>query len=176
MLSCHLGEVVDISATGVQVTGEGRPPVKKGQLVQLKLESVQQRLPVTAQVIWIKRGFKKYRLGLKFLETSRSVAAAVESMARFGFVMADSTRRSRSGSVNAKIKLPDYYGQLGLNFGATATEIKQAYRDMARRYHPDVCRDPDGPAKFTKITEAYEVLNDPRSKKSYDGRLRNAMA
>jgi hypothetical protein len=177
MLNCHLGSVVDISSTGVRVAGEGKIPVKRGQMVQLKLESAQQRLPVTAQVVWVKRRFKKYTIGLRFLETSRSVTAAVESLARFGFIDFDAARRKQGGvPLQARVHLPDYYGLLGLSLGATDSQIKQAYRSMARKYHPDVCQDPEGPEKFTRITQAYEVLSDQRSRRSYDDRLRTAMA
>ncbi|CCQ94321.1 co-factor of molecular chaperone [[Clostridium] ultunense Esp] len=62
----------------------------------------------------------------------------------------------------------DYYEVLGLNRGASAEEIKKAYRKLARQYHPDVNKAPDAEEKFKEIKEAYEVLSDPQKKASYD--------
>jgi len=61
-----------------------------------------------------------------------------------------------------------YYEILGLKKGASADDIKQAYRKLARQYHPD--RHPNEKekyhAKFTELQEAYEVLNDPEKKET----------
>ena len=63
----------------------------------------------------------------------------------------------------------DYYKELGLKKGASDDEIKKAFRSLAREYHPDA--NPDDPTaeeKFKKISEAYEVLSDPKKKARYD--------
>ena len=63
----------------------------------------------------------------------------------------------------------DYYEILGISKGATADEIKKAYRKMALKYHPDKNPDDkDAEAKFKEAAEAYEVLSNPDKKARYD--------
>jgi DnaJ-class molecular chaperone len=63
----------------------------------------------------------------------------------------------------------DYYSTLGVAKTATEKEIKQAYRKMARKHHPDVNPgDKAAEARFKDINEAYEVLGDPAKRKKYD--------
>jgi curved DNA-binding protein len=63
----------------------------------------------------------------------------------------------------------DYYKVLGLNKKATETEIKKAYRKMARKYHPDLNpNNQESEKKFKEINEANEVLSDAENRKKYD--------
>ncbi|MDO4701438.1 MAG: molecular chaperone DnaJ [Erysipelotrichaceae bacterium] len=62
----------------------------------------------------------------------------------------------------------DYYEILGLSKSASDQEIKKAYRQLAKKYHPDVNKEPGAEAKFKEINEAYEVLSDPTKKANYD--------
>lgn len=63
----------------------------------------------------------------------------------------------------------DYYATLGVNKSSTEKEIKQAFRKLARKHHPDVNPgDKTAESKFKEINEAYEVLGDPEKRKKYD--------
>lgn len=67
------------------------------------------------------------------------------------------------------VKFKDYYETLGVARTASADEIKQAFRKLARLYHPDVAKNKaTGEVKFKEINEAYEVLGDPEKRKRYD--------
>ena len=62
----------------------------------------------------------------------------------------------------------DYYEVLGVSRDATADQIQQAFRTLARKHHPDVNKDPAAEDRFKEINEAYHVLSDPETRKRYD--------
>ncbi len=62
----------------------------------------------------------------------------------------------------------DYYEVLGVAKDADEKEIKSAFRKLAKKYHPDVSKEPDAAEKFKEAQEAYAVLSDPDKRKQYD--------
>lgn len=66
------------------------------------------------------------------------------------------------------MEFKDYYKTLGLARDASQDDIKRAYRRLARKYHPDVSKEPNAEARFKEVGEAYEVLKDPEKRKAYD--------
>ncbi|MGN6169120.1 MAG: DnaJ domain-containing protein [Solirubrobacteraceae bacterium] len=65
----------------------------------------------------------------------------------------------------------DPYAELGVARGASSEEIRRAYRQVARRHHPDVNRDPAGPERFAAAARAYEILSDPAARARYSDRF-----
>src|SRR3954453_18453377 len=66
------------------------------------------------------------------------------------------------------MKYKDYYATLGVAKDASADDIKKAYRKLARKYHPDVSKEPDAKEKFQDVSEAYETLKDAEKRAAYD--------
>jgi curved DNA-binding protein len=66
------------------------------------------------------------------------------------------------------MKYTDYYAALGVERGASAADIKKAYRRLAQKYHPDVSKEADAEAKFKEVAEAYGTLKDPEKRAAYD--------
>lgn len=66
------------------------------------------------------------------------------------------------------MEFKDYYATLGVAPDATQDEIKRAYRKLARRFHPDVSKEPDAEARFKEIAEAHEALIDAERRAAYD--------
>ena len=66
------------------------------------------------------------------------------------------------------MKYKDYYAILGVARDADEAAIKKAYRKLARKFHPDVTKDPQGEAKFKDLAEAYQTLKDTERRAAYD--------
>ena len=66
------------------------------------------------------------------------------------------------------MKFKDYYAILGVDRAASEDDIKKAYRRLARKYHPDVSKEPDAEARFKDVGEAYATLKDAEKRAAYD--------
>ena len=72
--------------------------------------------------------------------------------------------------------MSEHYATLGLKSDATLADIKKAFRQKASQFHPDRNTDPDAPARFRAVQEAYDVLSDTDKRKAYDdNRRRNLL-
>ncbi len=66
------------------------------------------------------------------------------------------------------MKFKDYYEVLGVKRDASADDIKRAYRKLARKYHPDVSKEPQAETRFKEVNEAHAVLSDSEKRAAYD--------
>ncbi len=72
--------------------------------------------------------------------------------------------------------MSEHYAALGLKSDATLSDIQRAFRQKASQFHPDRNSDPDAPARFREVQEAYDVLSDDDKRKAYDdNRRRNLL-
>ena len=173
-LSCLLGDVIDISATGVRIRCQGKPPFSTGAISTIKLTFKGGKLAVSVQERWRKRRYLRgYEIGLKFVNTSPNVTAAIESLVTFGFICPDSAAAERPKpkarpKLRVTVDLPDYYAALGVTPDADHEKVHAAYRRLARQHHPDINKEPGAESRFVGISEAYKVLSDPQQRRTYD--------
>lgn len=181
MLSCHLGDVVDISTTGVRIRCASKPPFSEGAVAGITFSFNGGQLPVKVQERWRKRlGLRgRYEIGMMFVNNPPKLAKAIESLVMFGFLCPDAVddakaktdnKRQSKKKLRVSIQLPDYYDALQIPADADDQRIHTAYRKLARQYHPDANHAPDAQQRFISICEAYKVLSDPEQRKTYDMR------
>lgn len=180
-VNCALGEILDVSASGMRVMCEGKPPVKEDGVISLKLCFSDGALQVASQVRWCKRrGLKRYEIGLEFIQLKSGTEKVLEAIARFGMAsaakhMGDSNKRHagrhqgqrKTRMPRAEVELPNYYRALELSPDATEDEIKSSYRKLATMYHPDRNDSPEATKRFEEVNEAYHVLRDERRRETY---------
>lgn len=167
---------------GMRILCKGKPDLKKGQSLQIALRCPEGTINVIGRAVRIRRrGFRTFEIGIQFLNLSKPVAAAIGSLAQFGFITGKAqassgtdigdggnTQADSKASVRVAANLPDFYKVLGVAPSATADDIRDAYRQLARKHHPDVSDSEEDAARFLKIKNAYEVLKDPERRRMFD--------
>ncbi len=182
LLSTNLGEVVDVSGSGVRIRCNGRPGLTVGQVVPLTIRSPQCKVVVHSRVVRTGRGNAQEGRGqhasFQFLDAKPGLRAAIAHLGRFGFIPnldysggENDTPSGGKRSIRPRRKLADYYGMLGVGPRASADEIRRAYHQLAKQHHPDHTRDTESVGMFEALVEAYKVLRDPEQRKAYDTAL-----
>ena len=167
-LRCSLGRVEDISMSGVRVSGEGKSPVRRGMALELVVSDEEEHVKVPVRVAWVRRPrHGAYEIGLEFVGAKRE---QIEGVSRLACQASQRVREAnRAGhSAQASVEIEDLYGILGVESAANDSEIRAAFRKLARECHPDHSTAPDAAAKFTLISKAYRVMKDPEMRRRYD--------
>lgn len=190
-LSCQLGDILDLSETGLRIRSVGRPRVEVGSQLTLTIASALQKLSVKGQIVWVRKSLLGGMVGVRFVDTPPALAAALVELANHGFVELPPTgstcsssatskpKASGSGSgfggtgegsssVRAEVHVENYYEALGVLPSATTEELHAAYRVLARQLHPDVNPSPDAAQRFAYVARAYAVLKDPAKRLRHD--------
>jgi hypothetical protein len=189
-LSCYpLGNVIDLSASGMRVRCKGRPPVKRGSSDHFALQSGMQKLKVLGQVVWVRRKSLRmgvWEFGVHFTDQRAGLRTALINLAQYGFVSGAPVADGRGGDipppspggskkrpgVSAGIEVDDLYAVLGVPPEANDEQVRAAYRTLARALHPDVCKAAGAAERFALVGRAYSVLKDPKERQRYDDLLR----
>jgi len=167
VITCSLGDVVDISAGGIRLRGRGKMPVCRGQIIPLALKAHDSETQTKARVVHIRRvGLRTWEAGFAFVDLRPSLVNDIENLGRTGEIPHWTYIPPRH--VKAEASLPDYYGALGLKQSATLEDIRKNFHTRAKKFHPDVNPDPAVAGKFMKMLEAYKILKDPDKRKKYD--------
>ncbi len=175
---CDVGEVLDLSGSGMRLRTASKPPIAEGQVARLNLKFAGKKANLQVQARWIKRcGLKQFEVGLKFVNVTPKVQAIIDSVARYGFYCKEGLegeapaapgKRESPRRVAATLDLPDYYKTLDVSRRADAKQVRSAFHRLAQMYHPDHNQSEDAPARFMEIKQAYDVLIDPDKRGHYD--------
>jgi len=178
LLTSTLGHVVDLSGSGLRIRRTGGTSVTVGQILKVTLKSDQCQVTVKCRVVRVERlGMRRCDIGLTFVEIRPGLKNALHSLARFGFI----PNLGRQPEVSAAPKprrstLPDYYGLLSIPESATEDQIRTAYHEAARKYHPDADRSASRVFMFEAVTEAYRILRDPQLRRDYDAKRAKSLS
>ena len=174
-LTCAVGAVADLSASGMRARSASKPLVGKGDVERFEICNGRQKLMLTGRVAWIKRtGLRGgwYEIGVQFVDSRPQVRTALEQLARVGHIKAKhapSQQDARTAvPLQASVQVEDLYQILEIDRHATSEEIRRAYRALAKRYHPDSNPSEDAAEHFAVISKAYRVLSDPDTRRRYD--------
>lgn len=185
-LRCAIGDLEDLSATGMRVKGSGKCHVDVGQSLPLVISNGGQTVRVQGEVVWVRKptfGSGAFQVGVRFRDVRASLAAALEQMAKFGCVNtssfaatmgADPATAGQGGTPAPRVEVENLYAILGVQPTANDAEIRKAFHKLAMQYHPDRNGSEDAADKFESINKTYLVLKDPEKRRKYDELLRKS--
>ncbi len=175
VLTCLMGEVQDLSTTGMRVLARQVPPVPPGMLIEFELESPTDAVTVVGRLVRVERRKPSgYDIGIEFQKLTPDLVAALDSLARHGAIR---NRKTRTDAVvTAKAEVPDLYAMLGVAANASEEELQRGFRERARQYHPDVNKSAEAQVRFVELLKAYEVLKDPEKRRAYDAAVEQRRA
>jgi len=170
ILSTELGPVLDVSRTGFRISMTRKPGFAIGSELSITLESARDALTLTVRVARVRHiGSGRYEVGMSLVSPDAQQQSAVERLARTGSARSaagpDAFTRER---LIAALRAPDHYAVLGIAPSADPDQVREAFRALARRLHPDVNKAPDAEQSFATVNEAYSVLVDPQQRAEYD--------
>jgi DnaJ-like protein/PilZ domain-containing protein len=173
LLTSTLGDVIDLSGSGLRIRRAGGAAVTVGQVLKVTLKSDQCQVTLKCRVVRVQKlGLRRCDIGLAFVEIKPGLKNALHSLARFGFIpnLGRGAEQSPAPPKAHRSAIPDYYGLLNIPPTATEERIRTAYHEAARKYHPDADRSASRVFMFEAVTEAYKILRDPVQRRDYDAR------
>ena len=181
LLECALGDVLDLSASGIRIGLRDRCRLKQGQVTSVTLRAPQGELTLQARVVRvIRRRLRVCEVAFEFVGMKPRMAAALKSLAEFGFIAgggigggaaasphwSDAGASAHAGGASEsrpsarQMELQRAREILRVSADSTPEQIRAAYRTLARRYHPDAHPGDAGDRQFVEVVEAYRLLRD----------------
>jgi len=166
-LNCPLGELVDLSVSGMKVMCLKKPMT--GGVLRFNIGNGSQRLPVAGRVVRVRRvGMKRFEAGVMFVDITPAKAKAIEALAKFGFIGGSSDPFSMNNTKKPRASVADLYGILGVRRDASDEQIRHAFHELARKHHPDISHNAESAKAFQACHDAYVTLKDRKSRQAYD--------
>ncbi len=177
-LTCVLGEIEDISLSGIRVRCTGEVPINANEVLQLTIKRGSGSLKVVAKVVWVSRPlFSAAKMGLRFVEMDQTaLRTLLESLcpgSTASSTLPGGGQRVTETAV-ATIEVEDLYAMLGISRDADDAQIRAAYHACAKKFHPDNNSDADAAQHFSNVSKAYSVLRDSEHRARYDRLLDRA--
>lgn len=179
VVSCAIGPIVDISRSGMSVPVQRATGISVGTEMEIELCAPTDCMTVRMRVVRVRPiGGGRYEIAMEFVGVSEEDRTSIENLARHGKRRASGvfmSEEKREKLIEA-LRMPDYYQVLGISPRASVEEVHKAYRVLARKLHPDVCREEGAQQRFCLINDAHETLAEPEKRVAYDAAyaLRNA--
>lgn len=155
-VTCSLGQVINASLTGLAVACRGKAPARPGPLLQFELGFGDQSDRFSARIVRVDpSGFRRFQLGLEFVGLTVWQRRTL-SIWTLTSVAAEPKRVG--ASTGAPETAADPHEVLGVCLDATPEAIRDAFRKMALRYHPDATHSGDTARQFQAAHHAYKAL------------------
>jgi hypothetical protein len=159
-VTCSLGQVLNASRTGLAVACRGKAPARCGLLIEFELGFGDQSDRFSARIVRVEPGgFRRYQLGLEFVGLTVWQRRTLS-------VWTQSNPADPAGALNTpgEADTVDPHTVLDVPFNATPEAIRDAFRRMALRYHPDATHSGDTARQFQAAHHAYKVLIEAHEK------------
>jgi len=170
----NFGEVMDLSATGMRIRRPGKPHAVAGAVEKFVIVAGSGPLCLQGKVVWV-RGpgllSNVHEYGVQFMGLDASLKERLAHIGEYGFDAGpalESQVERATRKIIASIEVEDLYPILGVRPEASQEELGAAYRTLVRRWHPDVCKEPDAEEQLSRVSKAYRVLRDPELRSRYD--------
>jgi hypothetical protein len=162
-----LGSVVDLSPDGARIVTRSEPNVRAGHVFEIAIACDGERVFMLSRVAWTRKIDKDlWNIGLHFFDADARARMDLEKL----------LDRCASGRelLPTSVEVEDLYAVLGVPRESSLEQIRTAYRNLARKYHPDHAPDEESSRRFSRISKSYMVLRDESLRRRYDQLLKAA--
>lgn len=162
-----LGSVVDLSPDGARIVTRTEPTVRAGHVFEIAISCDGERVFMLSRVAWTRKIDKDlWNIGLHFFDSDARARMDLEKLL-------DRCAAGRE-MLPTSAEVEDLYAVLGVSRESTLDQIRTAYRNLARKFHPDHAPDEESARRFARISKSYMVLRDESLRRRYDQLLKAA--